>query len=175
MKGKAIAEVITSLAQCADDELYALSESQLAEQWYFRWDNSASDAWNLYEFSSMLEMHKRRCRRWEEHHHGSMCVVERVRDKYLMPRIKTFLFEYADRLATRLSEMMDRSEMANLTKKEAAAMREFKALVAKGHAIGRRRIVSMQALEKAGLVQRITYNGMIADWRLTPAGEEWQG
>jgi hypothetical protein len=64
-------------------------------------------------------------------------------------------------------------QTTHLTKREIAAMREFKAVVAKGHSIGRRRIVSMQALEQAGLVQRIEYNGMIADWRLTPAGEEW--
>lgn len=91
-----IAETITSLAKHFDDELYALSESQLAEQWYFRWDAHKSVVWNLYVFSDMLEMHKRRCRRWEEHHNGSVCVVERVRDKYLMPRIKAFLTELSN-------------------------------------------------------------------------------
>lgn len=67
------------------------------------------------------------------------------------------------------------TEFTILTKKEMSAMREFKTIVARGHSIGRRRIVSMQGLERAGLVQRIEYNGIIADWRLTPAGEAWQG
>jgi len=39
--------------------------------------------------------------------------------------------------------------------------------------IGRRRIVTMQALEKLGLARRVTVNGMIADWTLTPAGLAW--
>lgn len=59
----------------------------------------------------------------------------------------------------------------SLTKKELAAMREFQEVVARGHCMGRRRIVSMQALERAGLVTRVEHQGIIADWRLTPAGE----
>jgi hypothetical protein len=54
-------------------------------------------------------------------------------------------------------------------------MREFKQLVAKGYSIGRHRIVSMQGLERAGLVKRIEHLGIIADWRLTLAGENWCG
>lgn len=96
---KAIGETITSLAMRFDDELFALSESQLSEQWHFRWDERGGVAWNIYEFSDTLEMHKRRCRRWETHHHGSVCVVERVRDKYLMPRIKEFMAELSRRSA----------------------------------------------------------------------------
>lgn len=90
---KAIGETITSIARRFDDELFALSETDLADQWCFRWDESGSVAWNLYQFSDLLEMHKRRCRRWEEHHNGHVCVVERVRDKYLMARIKEFMTE----------------------------------------------------------------------------------
>ena len=41
------------------------------------------------------------------------------------------------------------------------------------HRIGRRRIVTMQALEKLGLARRVTVNGTIADWTLTPAGLAW--
>jgi hypothetical protein len=96
---KAIGDTITSLVGRFDDELYALSESDLTAQWYFKWDERGSIAWNIYQFSDMLEMHKRRCRRWETHHHGSMCVVERVRDKYLMPRIKEFAAEMSKRSA----------------------------------------------------------------------------
>lgn len=96
---KAIGEAITSLAKGFDNELFALSQDDLASQWYFAWDDRCGMAWNLYRFSDMLEMHKRRCRRWEEHHNGHECVVERVRDKYLMPRVKSFLVELSERSA----------------------------------------------------------------------------
>ena len=64
-----------------------------------------------------------------------------------------------------------------LTKRQARVMAEFK-----GHATadtsrygwGRRKIVTMQELERAGLVERICVHGVIADWRLTPAGKEWR-
>jgi hypothetical protein len=94
---EAIKDALTAISRRLDHELYALSESDLAAQWYFKWDERGGLAWNIYEFSDMLEMHKRRCRRWEEHHNGSMCVVERVRDKYLMPRIKEFVIELTQR------------------------------------------------------------------------------
>lgn len=44
----------------------------------------------MYEFFDMLELYKHFCSDWEEMHHGHVCVVERVRDKYLMPKIKEF-------------------------------------------------------------------------------------
>ncbi len=58
---------------------------------------------------------------------------------------------------------------------ERSAMLEFKQLLAKGHCIGRRRIVAMQGLEKAGLVKRVEHFGGIEDWQITPAGESWNG
>lgn len=86
-----IGEVLTSIVARADSELLALDETALAGQWYWRWEDGRSTEWNTYKFSDMLERHKRRCRKWEEHHNGSCCVVERVRDKYLMPRVREFL------------------------------------------------------------------------------------
>ena len=86
-----IGDVLTAIAASADAELMALEEAELAAQWFWRWDEGRSIEWNTYEFSDMLEMHKRRCRRWEERHNGSCCVVERVRDKYVMPRVREFL------------------------------------------------------------------------------------
>ena len=64
--------------------------------------------------------------------------------------------------------------MPTLTKTEISAMREFKHIIKMGRSLGRRRIVSMQGLERAGLVERITVNGIISDWKLTPAGVEWR-
>ena len=86
-------QVLTSLTRRLDAELLALSERELAERWFFRWNPAASLEWNLYKFSDSLEMFKRSCRQWEEHHNGGGCVVERVRDKYLMPKIRAFTAE----------------------------------------------------------------------------------
>jgi hypothetical protein len=95
---KEIGDVITSVIKRFDEELFALSETELIDGWYFRWDEGGSVAWNIYQFSDILESYKRSCRRWEEHHHGHMCVVERVRDKYLIPRIKAFEVELTGRI-----------------------------------------------------------------------------
>lgn len=88
-----IGQVLTSMVRSFDAELLAMTESELDSRWYFRWKESANIEWNLYKFSDALEMFKRSCRKWEEHHNGSCCVVERVRDKYLMPKIRAFAAE----------------------------------------------------------------------------------
>lgn len=88
-----IEQVLTSIASRFDEELLSTPESELEKNWHFKWDETTSIEWNTYKFSDMLEMFKRSCRRWEEHHNGSGCVVERVREKYLMPKIRGFLAE----------------------------------------------------------------------------------
>lgn len=65
-------------------------------------------------------------------------------------------------------------DATRLTSKEKNALLWAQKTVSIGHCVGRQRIVSMQALELEGFVQRITVNGMIADWRLTQAGKEWR-
>jgi hypothetical protein len=97
-----IKEVAMGLVAACDAELLAMSAEEIAGGWYWSWDESHGIEWNIYKFSDILELHKRRWRRWEEHHNGSVCVVERVRDKYVMPRVRQFLAE----LITHLSEMM---------------------------------------------------------------------
>jgi hypothetical protein len=88
---KDIADVITSMAKRFDDELFQKTEAELEQKWFFQWDGSASLEWNTYKFYDMLKLYGSFCRRWEEKHNGSCCVVERVRDKYLMPKIKKFV------------------------------------------------------------------------------------
>lgn len=89
---KDIGEMIKSLNATFDEELYSTPEDQLEKEYYhFNWENDRSILWNIYQFSDSLELYKRFCRRWEEKHNGSCCVVERVRDTYLMPKIKEFL------------------------------------------------------------------------------------
>ena len=86
-----IGEALTAIIARADAELMALDESALAAKWYWCWEEDRSIEWNTYKFSDALEMHKQRCRRWEEYQNGNLCVVERVRDKYVMPRAREFL------------------------------------------------------------------------------------
>ena len=91
--GATIGDVLTSMARRFDEELLALQEPELEWYWNFQWNEKSSIEWNTYKFSDMLEAYKRQCRRWEEHHNGSCCVVERVRDKYVMPKVREFLDE----------------------------------------------------------------------------------
>lgn len=93
--GEDVGKVLASMASSFDAELCALPENELESRYHFKWDAAAGIEWNTYKFSDMLEMYKRACRRWEEHHNGGCCVVERVRDKYLMPKVREFLTELA--------------------------------------------------------------------------------
>ena len=86
-----IGEVVHGLAASFDADLLALTQEEIAAEWYWAWEEDRSKEWNTYQFSDLLELHKRRWRRWEEHHKGHICVVERVRDKYVMPRVHEFL------------------------------------------------------------------------------------
>ena len=95
-----IGEILAAIITSSDKELIELSEVELSGKWYWRWDESCSIGWNTYKFSDELEAHKRRCRRWEEKHNDSCCVVERVRDKYLMPRVREFVAEFSSRIKT---------------------------------------------------------------------------
>lgn len=86
-----IRDVIQGIARHADETLRNQTEADLEQYWFFSWDGSRSAEWNTYEFTKLLELYRRQCRRWEEMHNGSCCVVERVRDKYLMPKIREFI------------------------------------------------------------------------------------
>lgn len=79
---------LMDMARALDADLLAMSADEIAADWFWKWDHLRGIEWNLYQFASVLEVHKRRWRRWEEHHHGPSCVVERVRDKYVMPKVR---------------------------------------------------------------------------------------
>lgn len=84
-------EVTAGFVKSARDELLSKSKEQLVKDyWYFEYDPSASKEWNLYQFMECANLFKKKCREWETHHNGYMSVVECVRDKYLMPKIKEF-------------------------------------------------------------------------------------
>lgn len=88
---KELHNVITTLSNAFDAELYSKNVSELEEYWHFRWDENASLEVNMYHFHEMLKLYEYFCNRWEEHHNGSICIVERVRDKFLMPKIREFV------------------------------------------------------------------------------------
>jgi len=85
-----IKNVIVALDKTFTSELMGKSEAELEGYWHFKYSSDATAERNLYNFFSKLELYKGFCRRWEESKNGSCCVVERVRDKYLMPKIKAF-------------------------------------------------------------------------------------
>lgn len=90
---KDVENVLTSILQRSNDELLSCKEDELdGKYFHFKWNDNKPDHLNLYEFYQCLYLFSSSVRKWEEHHNGSCCVVERVRDKYLMPKIKEFLF-----------------------------------------------------------------------------------
>lgn len=90
-----LCKIMTGIVDRANGQLLGMSQEEIANEWFWKWDEDQSAEWNTYKFSEILELHKRRWRRWEEHHNGSCCVVERVRDKYVMRRVREFLLEIA--------------------------------------------------------------------------------
>ena len=86
-----IKQLLTSVMKGVDDELFACTQEQLERYWFFKWNPDQSKAWNFYEFHELLGLYRRKCRQWEEHYNGHVCVVERVRDKYLLPKIEAFI------------------------------------------------------------------------------------
>ena len=96
IKKEDIETVLNHILSVADNELNNKTEKELEDYWYFQYDKSKSKEWNLYQFCKLLEMYRVRCRKWEEIHNGSSCVVERVRDNYLMPKIKQFIEDICD-------------------------------------------------------------------------------
>ena len=85
-----IKNTIVKLHDTFEKELFEKAESELEEHWFFKFDPDAPLPKNIYHFHDMLKLYGHFCRRWEEHHNGICCVVERVRDKYLMPKINDF-------------------------------------------------------------------------------------
>jgi len=86
-----IEKTIISLHTAFQDELFKCKEEDLEGYWHFKYNKEQSLVSNLYNFYDLLKLYDGFCRRWEEHTNGSCCVVERVRDKYLIPKIKNFI------------------------------------------------------------------------------------
>jgi hypothetical protein len=63
-------EVIQSMCKRFDHELISMSAEEIASDWHWKWDNSLPTIKNIYHFCDAIELHKRRWRKWEEHHYG---------------------------------------------------------------------------------------------------------
>lgn len=85
-----IGNLLTGMAKAFDDEYRAMSQDELEQRWFFEYDPAFSVSWNIYKFHDCLGLYSRSCRKWEEIHNGHSCVVERVRDTYLLPKIREF-------------------------------------------------------------------------------------
>jgi len=83
-----IGECITGLIDSFDKELYEKTQGELEGNWFFEYDQTLPLEKTLYVFYDRLRLYASFCRRWEEHHNGNCCVVERVRDTYIMPKIR---------------------------------------------------------------------------------------
>ena len=93
---KDISDVMGDFMTRIDGEYKDMTESELRERWWFAYCHKKTLRQNFYMFTESLDNYKTTCRRWEELHNGHQCVVERVRDKYLMPKIDEFISNLGD-------------------------------------------------------------------------------
>lgn len=84
-------KTIVALDAAFQEDLFACEEEDLENYWHFEYNNDRSLVHNLYTFYDRLKLYEGFCRRWEEHTNGSCCVVERVRDKYIISKIADFI------------------------------------------------------------------------------------
>ncbi len=85
-----IGVAITGMIRAFDAEYKTMTEADLNARFHFKFDPSLPIDRTMYLFYDRLALYAGSCRRWEEMHNGSFCVVERVRDKYIMPKICEF-------------------------------------------------------------------------------------
>lgn len=85
-----IGNVFRGILDRAEAEYKTMTEADLEKHWFFRYDHNEPIYYNMYLFYDAMSMYARSCQRWEEIHNGYVCVVERVRDKYIIPKIKEF-------------------------------------------------------------------------------------
>ena len=97
------AETITKIAETFEFDLYEKEKHELEGYWHFKWDDQESIEWNVYQFHDLLGLYGSFCRRWEEKHNDSCCVVERVRDQYLWPKISAFVARFTTAVGSGLS------------------------------------------------------------------------
>ena len=87
----AFGEILPRLIDAMDAQLLTMTPEEIQAHWVWSWQEEASLWWNIYHFADTLELYKEQWRKWEEHHNGYICVVERVAEKYVKPRVDDFV------------------------------------------------------------------------------------
>lgn len=91
MTQDAMEKVINSIIESQKKELFSKTQEELEYYWSYDFNNINAPKIKLYTFYDALKNYEYNCSQWEEHHNGSICIVERVREKYILPKIKRFL------------------------------------------------------------------------------------
>lgn len=86
-----IGSALTDIMRSIDSQYETMTQEELQKKWYFTFEPSTSLRYNTYIFMQCLDLYRRSCRKWEENNNGRSMVVERVREKYLLPKIDEFL------------------------------------------------------------------------------------
>lgn len=86
-----IDKALSGMMRAFDAEYQSMEQTDLEKRWHYKPNASRTPEQDLYEFLSTLTLYAGSCRRWEEMHNGNSCVVERVRDLYVMPKIRAYV------------------------------------------------------------------------------------
>ena len=79
-----------SLLCSLHDDLKSKKREDLEEYWHFTYDKEKPFIHNLYEFNECMDIYRDFCEKWEEIHNGCVCICERVRDNYIIPKCIEF-------------------------------------------------------------------------------------
>jgi hypothetical protein len=93
----ALQQAARAITAHADAHIRSLPQPALEDSWFFRWDATAPLDQNIYEFFDLLDLYARTCERWEHLHGGHVRLVERVRDRYVLPKIRWLLMTHLPR------------------------------------------------------------------------------
>lgn len=93
----ALQQAARAITAHSDAHIRSLPQLALEDSWFFRWDATAPLDLNLYEFFDLLDLYARTCERWEHLHGGHVGLVERVRDRYVLPKIRWLLMTHLPR------------------------------------------------------------------------------
>lgn len=75
-----------------DKELFSKTKKELKDMWYFSFENNNHDSEiMLNDFYDNLKLYESKCFKWEIHHNGAVDIVRRIRDMYILPKIRMFL------------------------------------------------------------------------------------
>jgi len=90
---KALKEVMTSIVENRNKELYAIQTREELEKKYFHFDfnnDYGNNVQRLRKFIDSIELLKHFARDWEKEKFGFTCCVDRVYQYYINPLCKKF-------------------------------------------------------------------------------------